>query len=49
MDSKVSDKESWLVKHTLSEQEFRQLILDKIERARLLQFAETNRKARELA
>jgi hypothetical protein len=44
MDSKVSEQQNWVVEHTLSKQDFRQLILEKIERARLLQLAERNRK-----
>ena len=39
----------WTVKHTLTEQELRQLILEKIERARLLQLANENRKLAEFA
>jgi hypothetical protein len=38
----------WVRQHTLSEQEFRQLILEKIERARLLHFVEENRKLDEV-
>ena len=49
MDSKVSDQNSWVAEHTLSEQEVRQLIIEKIERARLQQLAVENRFARELA
>jgi hypothetical protein len=44
MDSKVSEQKNWTAKHTLTKQDFRQLILEKIERARLLQLAERNRK-----
>ena len=49
MDSKVSDKDSWIAEHTLSEQEMRQLILDKIERAKLLQQVRQNRELYEIA
>lgn len=44
MDSKVSDKENWVAEHTLTTQDLRKLILEKIERARLQQLAEENRK-----
>ena len=49
MDFKVSENSNWTEKHTLSEQEFRQLILEKIERARLLQLANENRELDEVA
>jgi hypothetical protein len=49
MDFKVSENSNWTEKHTLSEQEFRQLILEKMERARLLQTANENREFNELA
>jgi hypothetical protein len=39
----------WVAKNTLSEQDFRQLILEKIERARLLQLVEENRRLQEFA
>jgi hypothetical protein len=39
----------WVIQHTLSKQDFRQLILEKIERARLQQLAEENRKLAEVA
>ncbi len=39
----------WVAKHTLSEQELRQLILEKMERARLLQLVEENRRLSEFA
>jgi hypothetical protein len=39
----------WVRQHTLSEQDFRQLILEKMERARLLHFVEENRKLAEVA
>ena len=42
-------KEDWVAKHTLTEQDVRQLILDKIERAKLLQSHIRNRKLKELA
>jgi len=42
-------KKDWVVKHTLSEQDFRKLILEKMERARLQQLAEKNRKLSEFA
>jgi len=47
MDSKVSENKDWVVKHTLSKQDFRQLILEKMERARQHQLAEGNRKLAE--
>jgi hypothetical protein len=37
----------WVKQHTLSKQDFRQLILEKMERARLQQLAEKNRKRTE--
>ena len=43
MDLKVSDKQDWIAEHTLSEQDLRQLILEKMERARLLQLSKENR------
>jgi hypothetical protein len=49
MDFKVSENRDWVEKHTLSEQEFRQLILEKMERAKLLQLANENRKLAEFA
>jgi len=42
-------EKDWVAKHTLSEQELRQLILEKMERARLLQKANENRKLNEFA
>jgi hypothetical protein len=33
----------WVAQHTLSKQDFRKLILEKMERARLQQLAEQNR------
>jgi hypothetical protein len=47
MDFKVSENRDWVEKHTLTEQDFRQLILEKAERARLLQLAERNRRLAE--
>ena len=44
MDSKVNDKRCWIEEHTLTEQDLRQLILEKTERARLLQMVNENRK-----
>jgi len=49
MDFKVSENKDWVEKHTLSEQEFRQLILEKMERAKLLQLANENRELKEFA
>ena len=49
MDFKQSENKDWTEKHTLSEQEFRQLVLEKMERARLLQLAKENREFNELA
>jgi len=43
MDFKQRENEDWTAKHTLTEQDFRQLILEKAERARLLQLAKENR------
>jgi hypothetical protein len=37
----------WVAKNTLSEQDLRKLILEKIERARLLQLVEENRRLSE--
>jgi hypothetical protein len=42
MDSKASDKD-WIAEHTLTEQDLRKLILEKMERARLLQSVKENR------
>jgi hypothetical protein len=39
----------WTAKHTLNEQEFRQLILEKVERAKLLQKADEIRRLKEFA
>jgi len=44
MDLKQSESKDWVAQNTLSKQDLRQLILEKIERARLLQLAEQNRK-----
>jgi DNA-directed RNA polymerase subunit H (RpoH/RPB5) len=44
----VKDKE-WVNKHTLTPQEFRQLVLEKLERARLNTLVRENRKLNELA
>jgi hypothetical protein len=49
MDSKVSENKDWVAQHTLSKQDLRQLILEKIERARLLQKVEENRRLSEFA
>ena len=49
MDIEVSDKENWIAKHTLTEQDMRKLILEKLERAKLLQLANKNRELHELA
>lgn len=43
MDQTAKQKENWTVMHTLTEQDMRQLILEKLERARLLQLAKVNR------
>ena len=42
-------KEDWVARHTLTEEDVRKLILDKIERAKVLQLAVKNRKLEELA
>jgi hypothetical protein len=47
MDSKQREQRDWVEKHTLSEQDLRQLLLEKMERARLLQLANENRKRTE--
>jgi hypothetical protein len=39
----------WIAEHTLSEQDLRKLILEKMERARLLHRVEENRKLSEFA
>ena len=44
MNSKVSEKEDWTVQHTLTDEDMRRLILEKLERARLQQLAQSNRK-----
>jgi hypothetical protein len=44
MDSKVSEQRDWLEQHTLSKEDMRRLIAEKIERARLMQLAKLNRK-----
>jgi hypothetical protein len=49
MDFKQRENRNWTEKHTLTEQEFRQLILEKMERARLLQLANKNRELNEVA
>ena len=49
MDFKQRENSNWTEKHTLTEQEFRQLILEKMERARLLQLANENRELDEVA
>jgi hypothetical protein len=49
MDFKVSENKDWVEKHTLTEQDFRQLILEKMERAKLLQKANKNRELNEVA
>jgi len=45
-DQKEAD---WVSKHTLSEQDVRQLILEKMERAKILQKVEENRRLNEFA
>ena len=40
-------KEDWVVKHTLTQDDVRRLISETLERARLQQLAEENRKATE--
>ena len=42
-------EKDWIAKHTLTEQDVRKLILEKIERARLLQKANENRELNEFA
>jgi hypothetical protein len=49
MDSKVSENKDWVAQHTLTKQDLRQLILEKMERARLQRLAEENRKLKEFA
>jgi hypothetical protein len=49
MDSKVSEQKDWIAQHTLSEQDLRKLILEKMERAKLLQKANKNRELNEFA
>jgi hypothetical protein len=49
MDFKQSEKQDWVAKHTLTAQDLRKLILEKLERARLQRLAEENRKLKEFA
>ena len=49
MDSKASENRDWVAEHTLTEQDLRQLILEKIERAKLLHRVDENRKLSEFA
>jgi hypothetical protein len=49
MNSKVSENKDWVAEHTLTEQDVRQLILEKMERAKLLQKVEENRRLSEFA
>ncbi len=49
MDFKVSEQKDWVEQHTLTAQDLRQLILEKMERARLQQLVEENRKLSEFA
>ena len=49
MDSKQRETLDWVEQHTLTEQDLRQLILEKMERARLLQKANENRELNEFA
>ena len=49
MDFRVSQQKDWVAEHTLSEQDLRQLILDKMERAKLLQKENKNRELDEFA
>jgi hypothetical protein len=49
MDSKVSEKVDWVAKNTLTEQDLRKLILEKLERARLQQLAVRNRNIYDVA
>jgi hypothetical protein len=49
MDLKQSEKRDWVAEHTLSEQDLRKLILEKMERAKQLQSVEQNRKLKEFA
>jgi hypothetical protein len=49
MDSKVRQEKNWVAQHTLSEQDLRKLILEKMERAKLLQKVVENRKLSEFA
>lgn len=46
----TKDKQlDWTAKHTLTERDMRQLILDKVKRAELLQKANANRRLSEFA
>jgi flagellar biosynthesis chaperone FliJ len=45
----TEQEKDWTVKHTLTEQEFRKLVLEKMERARQLQKANENRELDEVA
>ena len=46
----TKDKQiDWTAKHTLTEQDVRKLVLEKIERAKLLQKANANRRLSEFA
>jgi len=49
MDSKQRETLDWVEQHTLTERDLRQLILEKMERARLLQKANENRELNEFA
>lgn len=49
MDFKQSENKNWVAQHTLTAQDLRQLILEKMERARLQQLVEENRKLSEFA
>ena len=49
MIARDQKEEDWTAKHTLTEQDVRKLVLEKIERAKLLQKAVKNRKLEELA
>ena len=43
MDLEVKEKKDWVAEHTLTKQDLRKLILEKIERAKLLHRVEENR------
>ena len=48
-EGSTNTQTDWIVKHTLTEREFRKLILEKVERAKLLQKADEIRRLKEFA